>query len=472
MRARLIALDVGVVSAAWVAMLGLWPRGGLEAPALPPLAIALGAAGTLAGIVAQRLYRARVCSIRAVEIQRLGRAAVVGGGAALVGGAASGAPPRFSTIAAAAGLTFFALVAARDGYRAWLSDRRRDGWYARELVVVGANEDALEVRRMIHEHPEMGYRVVGFVGAHAATRAMQTPWLGGCDEAVAAVRRTGASGALLVPTALSSHRLNDLTRAILKAGGHVHISSGLRGIAVGRLRPLPLAHEPLFYVEPSTPSRWRLGVKRALDLILACVALPVAVPLLVMAGIAIKLEDGGPVLFRQQRVGRHGRPFTMYKLRTMVPGAEQQRLELQIVNERSGGPLFKITADPRATRVGRLLRASGLDELPQIVNVLAGTMSMVGPRPALPDEVAQFDDELRERTRVRPGITGLWQVEARDTPQFGPYRRLDLFYVENWSVGLDLSILLATVGVVASRTWRTLRAAPSRAADGGPIVLD
>ena len=162
------------------------------------------------------------------------------------------------------------------------------------------------------------------------------------------------------------------------------------------------------------------------------------------------------MLFRQQRVGHIGRHFTLFKLRTMVPDAESKLIDLTTDNDRDGGPLFKLRHDPRVTRIGRLLRATSLDELPQLLNVLRGDMSLVGPRPALPSEVAHFDDELRERGRMMPGITGLWQVEARDDPSFSSYRRLDLFYVDNWSIGLDLAILASTVTAVLSRGVRML----------------
>jgi lipopolysaccharide/colanic/teichoic acid biosynthesis glycosyltransferase len=178
-------------------------------------------------------------------------------------------------------------------------------------------------------------------------------------------------------------------------------------------------------------------------------------PVLVAAALAIKLDDGGPIVFRQRRVGRDGKPFTLLKLRTMVPNAEAYRADLEHQNHRTG-PLFKMVGDPRITRVGHFLRATSIDELPQLINIIRGDMSLVGPRPALPDEVAQFDVEHQERGTMMPGITGLWQVEGRDDPSFDSYRRLDLYYVENWSIGLDLAILLATAGVVASRGVRSL----------------
>jgi lipopolysaccharide/colanic/teichoic acid biosynthesis glycosyltransferase len=185
--------------------------------------------------------------------------------------------------------------------------------------------------------------------------------------------------------------------------------------------------------------------------------LTLTAPLIALAAIAIKLDGGGPVLFRQMRVGRNGRTFQILKLRTMSGDAEHRLASLQHLNERDGGPLFKLTADPRVTRVGRLLRASSIDELPQLWNVVVGHMSLVGPRPALPSEAAVFDPRLATRHNVRPGVTGLWQLEGRDNPAFEEYRRLDVFYVENWSLLLDITILCATVPAVIGRGWRSLR---------------
>ena len=207
-----------------------------------------------------------------------------------------------------------------------------------------------------------------------------------------------------------------------------------------------------------------------MDVVLASVMLVVALPLLLAAAAAIKVHDRGPVLFRQERVGKDGKRFLLYKLRSMVPGAEHLLTPLLQENGRDG-PLFKLVHDPRVTRVGHLLRTASIDELPQLVNVLRGDMSLVGPRPALPVEVLRFDDELLGRLLVLPGITGLWQVKARDDPSFESYRRYDMHYLEHWSLALDATILVTTFGVVASRSLRALRR-PTRPATDALIILD
>jgi lipopolysaccharide/colanic/teichoic acid biosynthesis glycosyltransferase len=170
-------------------------------------------------------------------------------------------------------------------------------------------------------------------------------------------------------------------------------------------------------------------------------------PVLVVAMVLVKRETSGPALFRQSRVGRDGKPFTMFKVRTMVADAESLRAALLDRNE-ADGPMFKLADDPRVTKVGRVLRKLSIDELPQLLNVLLGHMSLVGPRPALPAEVAEWPAGLDERLRVRPGITGLWQVSGRSDCTFDDYARFDLYYVDNWSLATDLAILVRTVPVV------------------------
>jgi len=186
--------------------------------------------------------------------------------------------------------------------------------------------------------------------------------------------------------------------------------------------------------------------------------------------LAIKFTDGGPVFFRQERVGRHGTLFPMVKFRSMVVDAEAKRGQLEAANERNG-PLFKIDHDPRVTRIGRFLRATSFDELPQLFNVLRGEMAIVGPRPALASEVSQFDERLLDRLKVRPGMTGLWQVEARDNPHFGAYRRLDLFYVDNWSLNLDLVIVVATIDQLLARTLQHTRGGLVQREESGVGVI-
>jgi lipopolysaccharide/colanic/teichoic acid biosynthesis glycosyltransferase len=206
--------------------------------------------------------------------------------------------------------------------------------------------------------------------------------------------------------------------------------------------------------------------------VLASILLVMTAPVLAVAAVLIKAHDRGPVLFRQVRIGRGGEPFTLIKLRTMEVDAEARLADLWQRNERHG-PLFKVSSDPRITPIGGFLRSAAIDELPQLFNVLAGQMSIVGPRPALPAETAKFDDELQRRHLVRPGVTGLWQVEANHKASFDEYRRLDLFYVDNWSVAMDLAVTIDTLPVIGRRALRALRrpapSAPAPVGSAAPV---
>jgi lipopolysaccharide/colanic/teichoic acid biosynthesis glycosyltransferase len=264
---------------------------------------------------------------------------------------------------------------------------------------------------------------------------------------------------LLVANALSAAEISQVIAVSAANNLHVQICPGFRGLAARRVRSLPMSGETFLYVEPGRRPTWQLGAKRLVDLVGATIALLIAAPILLFACIAIRLEDDGPALYRQARIGLNGRPFIVYKLRSMTIDAERNLDFASVVNERTDGPLFKSAHDPRVTKVGAIIRALSIDELPQLFNVLTGTMSLVGPRPALAHEVAAFDSEFLRRHAVKQGMTGLWQVEARDNPSFHAYRRLDLFYVDNWSIGLDLFILLATVPTVISHALRMHRPA-------------
>ncbi len=474
LRRILVVLDATAVALAWA--IALTVPDGLDTPGFTRLAniglavvVATGVA--LALIASQRLYLARVCSVRAVETVRLGRTAAIVALLLQAGERKLGIHLSMTEMIGGAALSFAFLGASRDGYRAWLKAHRRAGRHSRPIVVVGANEEGSDLYHLVQNHPELGFRICGIVGnpSEVTDRDYNVPWLGDMNQVVEAVQAAGANGVLVAASALPSAQLNRVVRDLLVAGVHVHLSSGIRGIDYRRLRSQPMAHEPLFYLEPVSLARWQVVTKRALDLVFSGIGLVLAGPVLAACAVAIKLNDrGGPVFFKQERVGLDGKTFTILKLRSMCVDAEEKLKELATQNQRDS-VLFKLANDPRVTSIGRILRSTSLDELPQLINVLRGDMSLVGPRPALPVEVAQFDEELLARQRVRPGITGLWQVEARDNESFHAYQRLDLFYVENWSVSLDLAILLSTVQSVAARGARCLRRKSQPAADSATV---
>jgi len=201
---------------------------------------------------------------------------------------------------------------------------------------------------------------------------------------------------------------------------------------------------PLIGFRDIAISGWKRWVKRTIDVVTALVALVVLSPVLALVGLAIVLESPGSPIFRQVRIGKGETPFVLYKFRSMHRAAQEQKQQLAALNE-ADGPLFKIKDDPRVTAVGRFLRRTSLDELPQLVNVLRGEMSIIGPRPPLPEEVEQYQDWHKKRLQISPGLTGLWQVSGRSELTFDEMVMLDLFYIENWSLGLDLRIALRTI---------------------------
>jgi exopolysaccharide biosynthesis polyprenyl glycosylphosphotransferase len=256
--------------------------------------------------------------------------------------------------------------------------------------------------------------------------------------------------------AAADGRTNGHAQTVTNGNGHAHAAAealpwrALAGpvnanVAGGAYAPAPALSAPA----RSEDAYLRFG-KRALDLAGATLGLVIAAPLMLLAAIAIKVESRGPVFYRSTRVGRGGRPFTFFKLRSMVNGADRHRHHLSHLNE-CDGPVFKISRDPRVTAVGRFLRTTSLDELPQLWNVLRGDMSLVGPRPPLPEEVSHYQPWQMRRLDVRPGLTCLWQISGRSRIGFEEWMRLDLEYIHRRSLRLDLQILLRTIPAVLSR---------------------
>ena len=325
---------------------------------------------------------------------------------------------------------------------------RANGRLCRRIVIVGTDAHAVGLMHTYQRNPELGYHVVGFVGDDDIGDRGGVEVLGPLDLLDEILGIYDVGGVVVSLSSIEDRDVNQLARRLTDQGYHVAVSLGLLDIDMGRLRPQVVDGRTMIYVEPVIRSGWRAMAKRVFDVVWAAAVLVLTAPVVLVAIIAIKLDSRGPVLFRQTRVGRNGELFTMLKLRTMTVDAEARRAELLDRNE-ADGPLFKITHDPRITRVGRLLRKLSIDEIPQLLCVLRGTMSMVGPRPALPDEATEWDEPLCDRLRVLPGLTGMWQVSGRSDATFEQYRRLDLYYVDNWSLLHDLRICVRTVGVVA-----------------------
>ncbi len=399
----------------------------------------------------QQMYAARFLTRLIDELRRAVHVVAIGSVTLVVVGWLLDATVSRTWIAVFLPVALAGVAAERFLVRRWFVRRRRAGHSLRDVVIVGASDEALDLDRSLRD-AALGYRVVGFIAPEAGgpTEIDGRPVRVGTANAVEVAHALGAQGVIVATTGLESGAVsNQLLRGLLDGGLHVEMTSGLRDVTPERMTVRPLGRHPVVYLEPARRFGWRAGAKRAFDVVLSTIGLVLVSPVLVTAAIAIKATSRGPVLFRQERLGRDGRSFEVLKLRTMVVDAEDRLVDLLDRNE-SDGPLFKLQDDPRITRVGRVLRKLSIDELPQLWNVVRGDMSLVGPRPALPREVAGWTDELHERLRVRPGITGMWQVNGRSESGFSEYQRLDLFYVDNWSILIDLGILLRTIPAVLS----------------------
>jgi exopolysaccharide biosynthesis polyprenyl glycosylphosphotransferase len=460
LRARLLALDIPTVIATWVVLGTLGTPGMTVSRRL----VAVGAAilVTLTAMPLLGLYRSRLCVQRRRETSRIAVACIAG---ALTFGLVKGDPiGADDAVIVAAGSCILVLMTLRWSFGQWLSTQRMRGRYRRGIVMVGTDVDAVDVWRMLHSQPELGYEVRGIIGEpRFCPEWALLPNARKIDGLLDIAVKTGSTGVLVVVNALTVAEIRDVIDLSTTHGLHVQICPGFRGLAARRVRHVPVSGEAFLYVEPRRRAAWELAAKRAIDVIGAGVGLLVAAPILLLAWIAIRIDDNGPALYRQSRIGLHQQPFVVYKMRSMTLGAESSLEDLTKINERTDGPLFKAAGDPRVTRVGAVIRSLSVDEIPQLFNVLTGKMSLVGPRPALPEEVAQFDPELLRRHEIKPGVTGLWQLEARSSPSFHAYKRLDLLYVDNWSIGLDLMILAATVPTVIMHALRFFRPVPTPA---------
>ena len=342
---------------------------------------------------------------------------------------------------------------ARYGLRKRLHRLRDLGVCMQRAVAVGHPQDVANLVNELRREPYHGLTVIAACLAGPVPfrpeEVAGVPVLGGLKDVVAAVREADADTvAVLACPELNGVRLRRLSWALEKTNTDLCLAPALLDVAGPRTNVRAAAGLPLLYVDHPDLSGLRQVIKGVFDKLAAGAALILLAPLLLAIGLAIRLEDGGPALFKQVRVGKDGRPFRLYKFRTMVVQAEQQKASLQLHNE-GAGVLFKIRDDPRVTKIGTRLRRWSLDELPQLINVLLGQMSLVGPRPALPDEAAKYGDYVRRRLAVRPGITGLWQIHGRSDLSWDEAVRLDLRYVENWSLALDLLILWKTWPAVA-----------------------
>jgi exopolysaccharide biosynthesis polyprenyl glycosylphosphotransferase len=349
------------------------------------------------------------------------------------------------------------LVLSRWIWRIWLGAQRSEGKYSSRVLLVGSLASAEHLARELASQSAAGYLVVGacIPGGHGIEHIPSTkiPVFFDVDKLQEAMATVGADTVVVSSSeALPPQRMRELSWGLEPGRQHLVVAPSLTDIGGPRIHTRPVAGLPLIHVETPRYEGKRLFAKRTFDIIASAFLIAILSPFLLAIAIAIRLSTPGSVLFRQQRVGINGESFTMLKFRSMVIDAESLLTKLRDESRDEGNSvMFKMKNDPRITPIGGFLRRFSLDELPQLFNVFGGSMSIVGPRPSLESEVRDYETHVHRRFLVKPGITGLWQVSGRSNLSWADTVRLDLFYVENWSITGDISIL-----------WRTARAVLSR----------
>ncbi|MGO4692080.1 sugar transferase [Glaciibacter sp. 2TAF33] len=345
------------------------------------------------------------------------------------------------------------LMFSRWMWRQWLGVQRHHGRYSAKVLLVGSVVSAARIAREFARQPAAGYVVVGACVPSAFTRAYvpgtTIPVLGDVDDLQLSIEVTGADTVVVTSNGdISPERMRQLSWSLEPGRQHLVVVPSLTDIGGPRIHTRPVAGLPLIHVETPRYEGRKLFTKRALDFVASGIFILLLSPLFAVIAIAVRLSGSGPVLFRQNRVGFNGKRFTVLKFRSMIDDAEAKLPALRGLERAEGNSvLFKMRDDPRVTPVGRFIRRFSLDELPQLFNVFGGNMSLVGPRPPLESEVEKYETHVHRRFLVKPGVTGLWQVSGRSNLSWDDSVRLDLYYVENWSLAGDLVIL-----------WRTLKA--------------
>ncbi|MGV8881634.1 MAG: sugar transferase [Rhodoglobus sp.] len=344
------------------------------------------------------------------------------------------------------------LLLSRWIWRQWLGAQRSRGNYSSTVLLIGSEESATHLAKELIRQPAAGYRVVGacvpsgLVADHLPGTSV--PVFGNVDRLAAALDASGADTVVITSSDLPPQRIRELSWSLEPGRQHLVVAPALTDIGGPRIHTRPVAGLPLIHVEIPRYEGFKRFTKRGFDIVGSGFLIVVISPILLAIALIVRLSTPGDLLFRQSRMGFGGTTFTMLKFRSMVQDAEARLVDLQEEKRSEGNTvLFKMKNDPRITPIGRWMRRFSIDELPQLFNVFAGSMSLVGPRPPLASEVEQYEQHVHRRFLVKPGITGLWQVSGRSNLSWEDSVRLDLYYVENWSITGDIVIL-----------WRTAKA--------------
>jgi exopolysaccharide biosynthesis polyprenyl glycosylphosphotransferase len=435
-------------------------RSGPTPPEVWALLAVLAPLATVAVFAGYRLHRLnrlspneefrRVIGAVSVTVVLLGVASNVASGVLL--GDAERVPLTVGWLGVAWLTALLLVMVERKAWHRVLHHLRRSGRLAMRTLVIGANDEGVDLSRSLGVG-SIGFDVVGMVSVNGERISVSPgpgdpPVLGALGDLADLVRSRRIECAFMASSAMRPESMTRALAAMRRLNVEVRVSANMPEILASRLSVQTVGKTLALSVQTASLSGSQAFIKRLFDVLIATLAIVVTSPIWLVSAAAIRFTSEGPVLFRQQRIGRQGRAFTMLKFRTMVVGADRM---VESVAERSAdqGPLFKLDDDPRLTRVGRVLRMFSVDELPQLINVIRGEMSLVGPRP-MPARFGQdsYEQWHLHRLEVLPGMTGLWQVSGRSDLTFDECVRLDLFYIENWSVAYDLFILLKTIPAV------------------------
>ncbi len=457
-RGQLLALDGASIAASLSLALLVGPGGGIgrivsgapDTPAFSYVVVStiLGVAW-LGALLLNRCYDSSLVGRGSEEFRRVAASSAQLWAVVAIGCYVAKIELARSFVAVAFPVGLLLLFITRWTARRWLRVvRERTGTWSHRVLVLGDRAHAEDLVARLQHSTASGYQVVGVCvpGGAPAEDVHGVAVVGSLTQATIAIDLTGADTVAVTAVAgLTAQVLKRLSWELASRDIDMVVAPGLVDVAGPRIHIQPVDGLPLLHIAQPELTGPRKALKGAFDRLLALVLTVLLLPVLVAVAVVVRLSGPGPVLFKQRRIGLDGEPFTCFKFRTMVVDAEAR---LDALTTSDDGPiLFKMTDDPRVTRAGRTLRRFSLDELPQLLNVLTGDMSLVGPRPQVQNEVDLYSSAYRRRLLVKPGLTGLWQVSGRSDLSYDESERLDLYYVENWSLATDVMIL-----------WRTFRA--------------
>ena len=349
-------------------------------------------------------------------------------------------------------ITVLFLIGAKYPLRYFLDYLHKLGFNQVNLLIVGTGKRSIQFIKTVKQHSNWGLRIVGLIDDDHGMFGKEIEGyrvLGRIQDIPFIIHRKVIDRVIFVVPRLWLNRIDEAILACEREGIATSISMDLYNLRIAKVRQTDFSGFPLLEFETFNAREWQLFIKRTLDIIFSSILIALLSPLMLLVALIIKLESRGPIFFKQSRCGLNGRHFTLFKFRSMVQNAEMKKRFLEKQNEMDG-PVFKIKSDPRITKIGRILRKTSIDELPQLFNVLRGDMSLVGPRPPLPIEVEMYQLWQRRRLSLKPGITCIWQVSGRNKIRFERWMEMDLEYIDNWSLWLDFKILFKTFFVVIS----------------------